>query len=103
MSDMLLELQIFLSNLHNKTQFLLVGVVVKLLKILTLDFHGGFLGGGGFGPVDALAGAVAGGLHPVAVPQTTQTQQLKDVSRVRSVFPETWLWTNATIGYIFYL
>lgn len=28
-----------------------------------------------------------------------QNSKLKDVSRVRNVFPETWLWTNVTSGY----
>ena len=28
-----------------------------------------------------------------------QNSKLKDVSRVRNIFPETWLWTNVTSGY----
>ena len=47
--------------------------------------------------MDALGGA--GGVQPVPVPQTPK-QPLKEASRVRSVFPETWLWSNATIGYM---
>lgn len=30
------------------------------------------------------------------------TTPLKEVTKIRSNFPETWLWTNETIGYIFY-
>jgi hypothetical protein len=29
---------------------------------------------------------------------TAQSSQLKEVGRVRSVFSETWLWTNVTAG-----
>ena len=51
------------------------------------------MAGGGFGPVDALAGE-----HQSVATNTAQ-QGLKSASRVRSVFPETWLWSNATVGY----
>jgi len=43
----------------------------------------------------------AGGAAP---PDTQQaTSQLKDVGRVRNVFPETWLWTNTSTGYTIYV
>ena len=28
---------------------------------------------------------------------------LQEVERVRSVFPETWLWSNHTVGYLAFL
>lgn len=28
------------------------------------------------------------------------SNSMKEVGRVRSVFPETWLWTNSSTGYI---
>ena len=46
--------------------------------------------GGGFGEGAGLAmGAQGGGPN----------QPLQEVERVRSDFPETWLWSNATVGY----
>lgn len=32
------------------------------------------------------------------VPTSTNTEPLKEVGRVRNVFPETWLWTNSSVG-----
>jgi len=51
--------------------------------------------------------AMAGGMMPNAgggLPQPSPVNSLSSgslatVDRVRSVFPETWLWTNATSGY----
>lgn len=50
-------------------------------------------------------GTATGALAPMMpvnsmVPNPAPNSQLKEVGRVRSVFPETWLWSNATIGYI---
>ena len=46
---------------------------------------------GGVMPDMALAG---GGGAPAP------SAALKSVGRVRSVFPETWLWSNASIGFV---
>ena len=50
----------------------------------------GFGGGG-------MAGAAAGGPMP---PSMTDNGALASVDRVRNVFPETWLWSNTTTGYM---
>ena len=39
-----------------------------------------------------------GGGHPMNMPDGGQSQPLTEVDRVRSDFPETWLWSNATVG-----
>ena len=52
--------------------------------------------------------ALAGGMPPMAGSGTAtgiggsqpNPSPLKSVDRVRSVFPETWLWSNATIGFV---
>ncbi|KAL3880815.1 hypothetical protein ACJMK2_033022, partial [Sinanodonta woodiana] len=49
--------------------------------------------GMGAGGGMALNGAVAGGMA-----MTGGQQGLQEVTKVRSVFPETWLWTNETVG-----
>lgn len=36
---------------------------------------------------------------PIMMSTPAPNFQLKEVGRVRSVFPETWLWTNRTTGY----
>ncbi|XP_021378251.1 CD109 antigen-like isoform X3 [Mizuhopecten yessoensis] len=79
--------------------------------------HHGFLGGfGGLESIHALAGVSSAvssigmvpGAGSVAIPSNPQpqpphvdnhaSQDLKEPARVRLVFPETWLWTNQTIG-----
>lgn len=55
--------------------------------------HHGFLMGGL--PEFNLGGAVAN-LQPTPSPH--HTTQLKTPSKVRTVFPETWLWTNKSTG-----
>lgn len=50
---------------------------------------------GGFGGVNALAGAAP---DPAPVPSGTSTK-LASVDSIRNVFPETWLWTNSSVGY----
>ena len=52
--------------------------------------------------------ALAGGMPPMAGTGTAtgtggsqpNPSPLKSVDRVRSIFPETWLWSNATIGFV---
>ena len=44
----------------------------------------------GFGGVDAAMNGVKG---------PGNNSPLKEVERVRSQFPETWLWTNTSVGY----
>ena len=39
-----------------------------------------------------VGGGIAGGIAPAP------SANLKNVGHVRSVFPETWLWTNTTSG-----
>lgn len=52
--------------------------------------------GGAIAPMAPMpAMAMTNGMAPNPAPSS----QLKEVGRVRSVFPETWLWTNASIGY----
>jgi len=69
---------------------------------------GGF---GGFNSIQSLASSAVGGVaagivapQPAVQPQLPQssTGQMKEPERVRMVFPETWLWTNKTIGYHIY-
>lgn len=50
---------------------------------------GGGAGGGNLLPMAAMAGG--GGVPPQNGPMG-----LKEVGRVRNIFPETWLWTNQT-------
>ena len=50
----------------------------------------------GFGGGE-MAGAGAGGPMPVSMPDNGV---LASVDRVRNVFPETWLWSNTTTGYM---
>ncbi|XP_052721975.1 CD109 antigen-like isoform X2 [Crassostrea angulata] len=51
--------------------------------------------GGAIAPMAPMpAMAMTNGMAPNPAPSS----QLKEVGRVRSVFPETWLWTNASIG-----
>jgi len=53
-------------------------------------------------------GAMAGGMLPFPLapnagsgnPQPASGSSLAAVDRVRNVFPETWLWTNSTSGYL---
>jgi len=44
---------------------------------------------------------MGGGLLPPLEANTAggSGQPLQEVERVRSVFPETWLWSNASVGY----
>lgn len=63
--------------------------------------HHGFLMGGfpELGMVNSLAGSGAH-LQP-NIPHTPQpSNELKTPTKVRNVFPETWLWTNESVGYI---
>ena len=53
--------------------------------------------------VDALAGAVMpqsalAPMHSANVGGVTGGQSVKTVDRVRTLFPETWLWTNTSVG-----
>lgn len=71
--------------------------------------HGGFLlehlhGGFALNAVNAIGSAGAVIPQPVATaaPKTPQ-QTLEEPTRVRSVFPETWLWSSAITGYLKYM
>lgn len=56
--------------------------------------------GGAMAPMAPMpAMAMTNGMAPNPAPSS----QLKEVGRVRTVFPETWLWTNASIGYFQHL
>ena len=50
-----------------------------------------------------MAAAEFSNLSGGAAPPQQATSQLKDVGRVRNVFPETWLWTNTSTGYTIYV
>lgn len=77
-----------------------VGIFITFLSDV-FHSHGGFLMGGigGFQAVNSVAHLAGSGV--VQPPSTNQVQppNLKEPAKVRSVFPETWLWTNSTIGY----
>ena len=66
--------------------------------------HGFFFGHGPVAMINAahsvgvLSGALLPQPIPSAAPQTPQ-QSLEESARVRTVFPETWLWSNAVAGY----
>ena len=42
---------------------------------------------------------MAGMVPPGGVAPSTGSS-LKTVDRIRNVFPETWLWTNASVGFV---
>ena len=72
---------------------------------LPWQHHGFFFGHGPIAinaahSVGGLSGAVLPQPIPTSVPQTTQ-QSLEEPERVRTVFPETWLWSNSVVGYTF--
>ena len=46
------------------------------------------------GPMMAMAGGAMP--NPVAPMTATSASGMKSVEKVRTVFPETWLWTNST-------
>lgn len=46
--------------------------------------------GGGF--------AAGGGMPVPAIGNTAVNSQQKSVDKIRSVFPETWLWGNSSVG-----
>ncbi|XP_052794993.1 CD109 antigen-like isoform X3 [Mya arenaria] len=52
------------------------------------------------GAIDFAAGALPGGLPMPVAPMTgaTSSGNLQQVTKVRTAFPETWLWSNATAG-----
>lgn len=58
-------------------------------------FGGGF--GGGAGGFAAAAGGAMPGVAPA--PNPASSSSLATVDKIRNVFPETWLWTNSTVGY----
>lgn len=61
-----------------------------------LVFEDPAFGGGGM----IMGAAGGGGGFPVPPPVNTPSSgALAAVDRVRTVFPETWLWTNSTSGY----
>ena len=61
--------------------------IVHLYRPLPL-FEKGMIQAGGM--INSLPSMVNGGT----------SSKLKEVGRVRQIFPETWLWTNKTIGYL---
>lgn len=67
---------------------------------IALGFGGG---GGGFGGF-AGAGSIDDGAM-VPAPHRGQTSavssDLASVDKIRNIFPETWLWTNSSVGYFY--
>ena len=66
-----------------------------------ISMHGS--GHGGNGPFAAMTTFYTGGLVPTASPFASgkfETNQLQSAGRVRTEFPETWLWNNASVGYV---
>ena len=87
-----------------------INVIYTVFSSIVVHF-GGFLGGGGgfnLAPPNAgfaahsLSGSAAGGFGGGSAGSGTggSVQPLQKVERVRNVFPETWLWTNKTTGYL---
>lgn len=64
------------------------------------------MAGGGFGDT-ALGGAPGGALNfaggAVPPPDPDATSTLAAVDSIRNIFPETWLWTNSSVGYILFV
>ena len=54
------------------------------------------------GPIRGPGGALPGGavIIPAAGAGPNPNAQLKQVDRVRNIFPETWLWNNYSIGFV---
>ena len=48
----------------------------------------------------ALPGMAPGGGVAPATGSSSSSSALKSVDRVRNVFPETWLWRNASVGFV---
>jgi len=60
---------------------------------------GGF--GGGAGGFEAFGGAAGGGAAPAPnAASSSSSASLQTVDKIRNIFPETWLWTNTTAGYM---
>jgi len=59
--------------------------------------------GGGFDDGEMRAPVMASGMAPDPEPNVAQSSDLATVDTIRNVFPETWLWTNSTVGYIYRL
>lgn len=55
------------------------------------EFAAAGAGGGGIAPPNAMTGS--------GTSSSASTASMKEVGHVRSVFPETWLWTNSSVGY----
>jgi len=48
----------------------------------------------------AMNGDMAFGAMPPSAPEpVAATSSLASVDQIRNVFPETWLWTNSSVGY----
>lgn len=50
--------------------------------------------------VDELVAPAPGGAIPKGQAGGVSNGGLKKVDRVRSVFPETWLWCNSSVGFV---
>jgi hypothetical protein len=84
---------ILIMGIHILFLFLAIAVHYEMVPYV----GGHFLGGGMGGPhLERVPNVV-----PDPVVQTTAAPYVKDPSHIRSVFPETWLWTNSTTGYWF--
>ena len=76
-------------------------IVVYLVFSPIFEHHGGLF----MNAVNSVGSAVGFGPQPVlqpvptAAPNPSKEQNLQNPTRVRSVFPETWLWSNSTTGY----
>lgn len=61
-----------------------------------------FAGSGILEAAGAFGGAAGGFAMPNAAfaPDAASSSNLATVEKIRNVFPETWFWTNSTVGYI---
>ena len=77
---------------YRKSVLLLCAILVYPMPMI--EELGG--GGGGF----AMAGLAPGGGVAPPSGSSSSGSTLKTVDRVRNVFPERWLWSNASLGFV---
>ena len=80
-----------------------LGMSQFIYKYLIIDSSGHSFGGGGGiqmvpGQTPTAMPALMSG--PTPAPGRFETGQLQTVGRVRTEFPETWLWSSAAVGYV---
>lgn len=87
----------YFGNIQNNTSNY-CNIKRLFLQFLLLEYFGCATCSGLILPQMAFGGGAGGGAGGTFM--TGGQQQLQTVKRTRSVFPETWLWSNKTVGYI---